>query len=333
MAAPGKAQLLNDILTLLKKRYKLGPRPDRLTVLEAVVYAICHEGTLREQANQALSRFKDEFSGWNEVRVSSIPEIQGVLAGLPDTEERANRIRRFLRQLFEKTYDFNLEPLLKKPLKDAVKSLQEYDAPKSDYIIASVIQQGLGGHAIPVDAHLRRALERLGIADASTSTEALRGTLERAVPKNRGVEFCDLMEELAHDTCLPGEPLCARCELKSICPTGRAVLASGKSPAPTKSGPKDKAPHAPSKPASPKSKGPDKPGSSKDTPAARQAAPAPKASASAPKAPAKSQSKARPKPVSPKPPAASTKPEPPAAKPPRKPASPSPAETKARRKK
>ena len=50
---------------------------------------------------------------------------------------------------------------------------------------------------------------------------ALRGVLERAVPKNRGAEFVDLIEELAHDTCVAGEPDCPRCALRSICPTGQ----------------------------------------------------------------------------------------------------------------
>src|SRR6478609_3104211 len=104
MAAQSTAQLLPDVHSLLKKRYKLEPRAGRLSVLEAVVYGVCHEGTTREQANQALSRFKDEFFDWNEVRVSSVEEVQSALAGLPDGEPRAQRIRRFLRQLFEKTY-------------------------------------------------------------------------------------------------------------------------------------------------------------------------------------------------------------------------------------
>ena len=128
MASPSKAQFLNEIHTLLKKRYQLEPRAARLTVLEAVIYGICHEGTTREQANQALSRFKDGFFDWNEVRVSSLDEIQGVLTGLPDPEGRAQRVRRFLRQLFEKTYGFNLKALTKKPLKEAVKALEEYEA-------------------------------------------------------------------------------------------------------------------------------------------------------------------------------------------------------------
>jgi endonuclease III len=223
MATQSKAQLLNDIHTLLKKRYK--PKPDRsaprLTVLEAVVYGICHEDTTREQANQALSRFKDDFFDWNEVRVSTIEEVQSALAGSPDPEERAQRIRRFLRQLFERTYGFTLEALTKKPLKDAMKVLHDYEALGSDYVAATVIQQSLGGHAIPVDAPTRRALERLGIADAGADVSTLRAMLERAVPKNRGAEFVDLIEELAHDTCVPGLPECPRCDLRKMCPTAR----------------------------------------------------------------------------------------------------------------
>src|SRR3954469_25986883 len=161
MATQSKAQLLNEVHTLLKKRYK--PKADRagsrFSVLEAVIYGLCHEGTTREQANQALSRFKDDFFDWNEVRVSTIEEIQGALAGLSDTEGRAQRIRRFLRQLFERTYGFTLEAMAKKTLKDAVKSLQDYEALGSDYVLATVIQQSLGGHAIPVDEPTRRVLE------------------------------------------------------------------------------------------------------------------------------------------------------------------------------
>jgi endonuclease-3 len=228
MAAPSKAQLLTEVHALLKKRYTLEPRTERMTVLEAVVYGLCHEGTTREQANQALSRFKDDFFDWNEVRVSSLAEIQGVLAGLPEPEARAHLLRRFLRLLFEKLYRFDLEGLTKKPLKEAIKTLQEYEAFQSDYLLATVIQQALGGHAIPVDAPTRRALERLGVADPSADVASLRATLERAIPKNRGSEFVDLMEELANDTCVEGTPDCPRCELRKICPTGQARMAAGK---------------------------------------------------------------------------------------------------------
>jgi endonuclease III len=222
MATPSKTQFLTDVQALLKKRYKIGPSLDKLTILEAVVYGIIHEDSPREQANQALARFKDGFFDWNEVRVSSLDEIQGILAGMPDAEARAFRVRRFLRQLFEKTYGFNLDALAKKPQKESVKLLEEYDALASDYVLATVTRLALGGHAIPVDAPTLRTLRRLGVADDSTEAAAVRSILERSVPKNRGVEFSDLIEELAHDTCVEGEPDCPACALLKVCPTGQA---------------------------------------------------------------------------------------------------------------
>ena len=222
MATQSKSQFLADVHAQLKRRYK--PKSDRaasrFSVLEAVVYGICHEDTTREQANQALSRFKDQFFDWNEVRVSPIGEVQEALADIPDPQGRAQRIRRFLRQLFARTYGFSLEPLTKKPLKEALKVLSGYEAFSSDYVTATVIQLALGGHAIPVDSSTRRVLQRLGISEPDLP--ALRSVLERAVPKNRGVEFIELVEELAHDTCVETNPDCPHCELRKICPFPQA---------------------------------------------------------------------------------------------------------------
>ena len=200
MATQSKTQYLADLQAYLKRRYKpkAAAAPARLPVIDAVVYGICHEGTTREQANQALSRFKDQFTDWNEVRVSHLGELQETLADVPDPAGRAYRIRKFLRQLFEKTYSFTaLEGLAKKPLKEALKTLQAYEAFSSDYVTATVIQQALGGHAIPIDDAARQALEKLGLQEDDVAS--LRGLIERAIPKNRGAEFVDLLEDMVND--------------------------------------------------------------------------------------------------------------------------------------
>jgi len=206
MATQSKTQYLTDLQAYLKGRYKPKAEPPvgRLSVIEAVVFGICHEDATREQANQALSRFKDQFLSWNEVRVSPLVEIEETLAGIPDAADRAYRIRRFLRHLFEKTYSFSLDHLTKKPLKEAVKSLQAYGAFQSDYVTATVVQQALGGHAIPIDGLTAKAFERLGLQEADIP--ALRSLIERAIPKNRGAEFVDLLEEMAHDPTFDDDP-------------------------------------------------------------------------------------------------------------------------------
>ena len=237
MATTSKAQFLTEVQALLKNRYKLEPGPEKLSILESVIYAICHEDATRSGATQALAQFKESFFDWNEVRVSSLEEIQGVLKNLNQADGRAFRLRRFLRQLFDKTYGFSLDALTKKPQKESIKALEEYEALASDFVMATVTRLALAGHAIPVDAAALRALTRLGVAEGEADVPTLRATLERAVPKNRGTEFADLIEELAHDTCVEGEPDCPRCELQKICPTGQDFKAhngQAKSPLKTK---------------------------------------------------------------------------------------------------
>ena len=233
MATTTKAQFLTEVQTLLKSHYKLESGPEKLPILEAAVYGICHENTTRALAVTALAAFKELFFDWNEVRVSSLEEIQGVLTKL-NLDHPVNRtflVRRFLRQMFEKTYGFSLDALLKKPQKEALKALEDYEVFSSDYITATVTRLSLAGHAIPIDDAALRALTRLGVAEGEdANVGSLRGTLERAVPKNRGAEFADLIEELAHDTCVEGVPDCARCTLSKICPTGQDQAAHGSSP-------------------------------------------------------------------------------------------------------
>jgi endonuclease-3 len=261
MATQSKAQYLADIQALLRKRYKPSPAPPKLSVFESVIYGICHEDATRVQADAAMERFRTGFFDWNEVRVSPITEIQGVFEKLriPDAEERAGRLRRFLRQLFEKFYGFNLDPLMKKPLKDATKSLQEFEALHRDFVLATVIRIGLGGHAIGIDRPTRRALERLGVAEPKQDDATLRAALERAVPKTKGNEFVDLIEDLAHDTCVEGEPDCPRCELRKPCPTSKNRKADPartgvKPPAATQAGPASTAKTKPGPAAKPAAK-------------------------------------------------------------------------------
>ena len=167
MATQSKTQLLTNVYALLKRRYK--PKADRnasrLSVLKAVVYGICHEDTTREQANQALSRFNDEFFDWNEIRVSSLDEIQESLAGIPDPELKAQRIRRFLRQLFNRTYGFTL---------DALDQEAAQGSPQGPPDLRRFLIRLCHGHRHPAGARRPRDPDRQGLAPRLDAAGNLR---------------------------------------------------------------------------------------------------------------------------------------------------------------
>lgn len=194
---------------------------DELPVLEQFIYGLCRENATPEQAQQAYEKVKAEFFDWNEVRVSTVREIEEAMVGLSDTENRAHRLIAFLQEVFETTFSFDLEGLQKKGVKQASKALTRYAA-ASDYVTSWVVQRTLGGHAIPVDAATLRCARRLNLVDTEgEDIEAARAGLEHLVPKAKGTTFTDAISVIAEETCWEGDPNCPSCPLLADCPTGQ----------------------------------------------------------------------------------------------------------------
>jgi endonuclease III len=197
---------------------------DLLSVLEQFIFALCRENATDEQARQAYENLKSKFFDWNEVRVSSIREIEDALAGLCDTESRAQRLVSFLQEVFETKFSFDLEDLQKKGLKQSGKQLMRFGA-ANDYVGAWVVQRSLGGHAVPIDAPTLRCVKRIGLVEASTEDiESARATLEHLIPKAKGSLFTDAISNLAEKVCWEEEPNCPACPLNADCQYAQETL-------------------------------------------------------------------------------------------------------------
>ena len=229
-ATTNKQQLLAQVVKILEKKLPAPAEPPKRPVMEELVYAICREGVTTEQADAAFGRIKEAFFDWNEVRVSTVPEVTDALAGLPQAGPRGQRVVEFLQELFELTYSFSLEDLEKKGLKQAAKQLGRHQS-ANDFAVAWVTQRSLAGHAIPLDEPTLRVLRRLRvIEDDADDLEALRGTLEHFIPKAKGVEFTELVSMLAATVCVADTPHCPSCPLRADCPTGIELTAKKPKP-------------------------------------------------------------------------------------------------------
>jgi endonuclease-3 len=191
--------------------------PESLPVLEQFIFALCRENATDEQARLAYNNLKTKFFDWNEVRVSSVRELEEAMAGLADAESRAQRLISFLQEVFETKFSFDLEDVQKKGLKQGSKQIMRYGS-ANDYVGAWVTQRTLAGHAIPLDAPTLRCARRIGLVDAtSEDVEAARATLEHVIPKAKGPQFTDAISNLAEKVCWEEEPNCPTCPLNADC--------------------------------------------------------------------------------------------------------------------
>jgi len=209
-----KQRLMSQLLATAPK--SAGDGGAARPVLEQFIYALCREGATREQADRAYAHLQERFFDWNEVRVSSVRELEEAFAGMSNPEVRAQRLIALLQEVFETTFSFDLEGLQKKGLKQAAKQLGRYQA-ANEHSVAWVVQRSLGGHAIPLDAPTLRCARRLGLADGDEAE--VRASLEHLVPKSKGPAFIDQISQVAGEHCWEDEPNCPACPLSGDCAT------------------------------------------------------------------------------------------------------------------
>src|SRR5262245_59131242 len=198
MASPSRSTLLSQIQKVLKRHYDPVPVDSNKSVLEHVIYGLLLEDASYNATDAALAALRESYFDWNEVRVAAVTDLSEQLGRLPQPAVTAAALRGVLQAAFDTTFSFDLEHLRKENLGKAVERLQRFKGSRP-FMVSYVVQAALGGHAIPLD---RGALHVFGILGVISPADQQAGTvpgLERAVPKNKGVEFASLLHQLSAD--------------------------------------------------------------------------------------------------------------------------------------
>ena len=197
MANPNRTALLTKAHKVLKKHYKPVVHAER-PILEQLLFAACAENAHYDRAEQAYQALVDRFFDWNEVRVSTTRELAEVMSMLPEPEAVATNVRKLLYGVFESTYSFEIEALKKQNLGQAIQRLKKFGG-ASEFMVAFATQNALGGHAVPVDRGALESLKVIGVINDDEMAEQTVPGMERAIPKNKGVEFGSLLHQLGAD--------------------------------------------------------------------------------------------------------------------------------------
>jgi hypothetical protein len=198
MKASEKQTLCKKLATALKKRYKSPAAKTDRPVLDLILYAICLENVSEPEADAALNRLMGGFHDYNEMRVSSLSELEPAFRGAELPEFRALRVRTVLQDVFENLYSFDFDGIRKKTLEAASKQLSKLRH-LSDFVRNYTLQAALGAHVVPIDDRLRNAVVWLGmVSPAGTDAEAAE-ELKSVLRKNDAPQFCRLLRCLATD--------------------------------------------------------------------------------------------------------------------------------------
>jgi len=193
-----RSALIAKVYKVLKKHYKPVAPPSDRTALEHLLYGCLLENARFEAADEAFARLKELYFDWNEIRVTTVTELAEGMGGVPDAAGAAQRVKKSLQSIFESNYSFDIETLKKQNLGKAEKDLEKVNG-VTPFVRAYVTQNALGGHSIPVSKGALDALHAVGVISDVEADKGQVPGLERAIPKNKGVEFGSLLQQLGAD--------------------------------------------------------------------------------------------------------------------------------------
>ncbi|MBD3673683.1 MAG: hypothetical protein HUJ26_09190 [Planctomycetaceae bacterium] len=181
--ASEKQAICKKLTTALKKRYSSSVPKVDLPVMESLVFAACLENESYERAQEYYDHLLEVFHDWNEVRVSSITELEAAFEGMEDPDWRALRVRSILQYVFEKNYVFEFEGVRKKTQDLAARHLGKIPH-QSPFIVNWVMQNALDSHLVPLDDFMRDTAVALGLLErketAADGAESLKAALRKA---------------------------------------------------------------------------------------------------------------------------------------------------------
>jgi len=136
---------------------------------------------------------------------------------------KARRLRAFARVL-EERFEGSLERLFALPAEELRAALLEVDGvgpETADDIILYAARKPI----FVIDAYTRRVMSRLGVRPASDSYERWQSLFMDSLPHDAALfnEYHALLVRHGKSVCRK-TPLCGRCALMAVCPTGRTVV-------------------------------------------------------------------------------------------------------------
>ncbi len=188
-----KQTIVGKLTKRLKKEFGGLPKRESLPVLESLIYAICLEDVSYEEADAAYSKLVSSYHDWNEIRVTTISELESVFTGIENGEWRAMRIRHLLYYIFDHQYSYDFDGIKKKSQELIHKQLTKIKH-LTPFVRNWLLQNSLGNHVIAQDTKMCRLAIWLGLLPPETSVEDSAEALKSLIRKADGLEFAYLFK-------------------------------------------------------------------------------------------------------------------------------------------
>lgn len=214
-----------EICRRLREVYGPIQPPPPEPVLDSLIRTVLSQHTSASGCQAAWANLRRRFPRWQAVLQAPMAELVRVIRPAGLAWQRARTIRAILQELQQlKAHqsDFSLDFLHDWPTEKALEYLLHFPGVGLK-TAACVLLFACGRPVLPVDTHVHRVAQRLGLLPAKCSASKAHQLLGQQVPARWILEFHLQLIRHGRLTCLARRPRCRLCPLAAKCAFWRKI--------------------------------------------------------------------------------------------------------------
>jgi endonuclease-3 len=217
---PKKVELIKQ---LLLQAHGCPAKRAQCDPVDQLIATVLSQNTTDQNSARAFEKLKAAFPTWDEV-VRAKPEAVAKLiccGGL--AQIKSHRIIQVLRTIRDREGAISLDRLAAVPVNQALAYLTDLNG-VGIKTACCVLLFAFGRPVLPVDTHVFRVSQRLGLLGGSVPIEKAHEELHKLVRNEDRYTMHMLLIEHGRQTCHALKPACDQCLLARHCPSARKAV-------------------------------------------------------------------------------------------------------------
>lgn len=201
----------------------------RTDPLDMLIGTLLSQNTNDHNSHRAYIELRRRFPTWEKVAGARVAAIASAIRVGGMKNQKSRRIKSLLKKIHEKYGSYSLHRLKGMNNDDVVEMLTSFNG-IGYKTAACVLLFSLRRDVFPVDTHIHRICNRLGLVETKTPDKSFEA-MKPLVPKGKSYSFHTNLIRFGRTVCIAQKPRCGQCPLYDECVFSRKeVYASTKHP-------------------------------------------------------------------------------------------------------
>ena len=208
--------LIKEVNRKLVERYGVPERQDELPdPVDMLIATILSQNTNDNNSYKAYKNLTSKFPRYEEIVKVKQSVLEKTISTAGLTRQKATAIMNFVKTIYEEEGEITLKQITLMKEGEAIEYLTKFKG-VGVKTASCVLLFSLGRNVCPVDTHVHRIVNRLGIVKASAPDKTFY-LLNEGFPPRIAHQFHTNLIKLGRELCKPQKPACLQCPLDKLC--------------------------------------------------------------------------------------------------------------------